>query len=156
MTSTSPKKWGNGWENDLVKLVQLKGWVSIRIPDSCKRIGRGKIVPIRSPFDFCFAKNGVVVFADAKTLEGPTFANSSCNRSQLAHLIALETAARCVAGYVVFHRSINRVIFYRASILWALRPGNGLRITDGIDLGSLHDLDLERVLILQNAAARGI
>lgn len=153
LTSTSNKRLGTAWEHTLHKLAQLNGWVSIKIPDGCRTIGKGRLIKTKSPFDFCLAKKGKVIFLDAKTNDHDTFRYSEVNKYQVTYLIALERTAQCAAGYIVYHRNHDKIVFYAAASLWNLRPESSLSFNDGIDLGSLSNLFLDRVVNLQSAAA---
>lgn len=99
-------------------------------------------VPQKTPFDFIASKNGRALVFDAKTLNGETFPKSACEPHQVEALLKFE-ASKLTAGYIVFFRALDSVVFFSASRLKQLAPRCSLKSSDGIKLGSGTSLNLE-------------
>lgn len=154
MTYISPKKQGNGFEQIVKTMGKLTGWTVVKIPDGCKHVGKGKIVPVKSPFDFVLSKNGQSIFFDAKTYDQECVNTSQLNYRQLEILYALEFDAKEPAGYVIYFRPVNKVIFFPASILLTLKTDQSLHHSKGVDLGSIYSLDFYK-MVMHCIARRG-
>lgn len=102
-------------------------------------------VPAKSPFDFILAKNGRVVLCDAKSLDATTFTRSACKPHQIESLAGFEMSG-LTAGFIVWLREADQVVFFKASQLKGLAPRCSLKISDGIQLGSVDTLTLEGLL----------
>lgn len=102
-------------------------------------------VPAKSPFDFIIAKNGKVVFFDAKSLDATTFTRSACKPHQIESLAGFEMSG-LTSGFIVWLRQSNEVVFFKASQLKGLPPRGSLKVSDGILLGSVETLTLEGLL----------
>lgn len=139
------KRNGQLFENVVKSQCERLGWAVVRIPDGSRTLGLNKIIRVKSPFDFCIAKRGNVIFFDAKSWEGATWAKSKVNDKQVEHLLKLEAAWQ-VSGYMVFFKKIDRVIFFTATQLDSLNARESLLPGQGIDLGSIKDFDPELAL----------
>jgi penicillin-binding protein-related factor A (putative recombinase) len=134
------KFWGANFENLLSLHCRLNKIAFEKIPSGCKWVGK-MAVPQKTPFDFIAAKNGRAVVFDAKTLDRETFPKSSCEPHQVEALHSFEMS-KLTAGYIVFFRPINSVVFFTASQLKGLLPRYSLKATDGISLGTGSELNL--------------
>ena len=72
---------------------------------------------------------------DAKTVAGQTFAKSACDPHQLANLKVCSTHT-VDAGYLIWYRDQDHVVWHKIDRLCALQPRQSLRAQDGIYLGS--------------------
>lgn len=117
-----------------------RGVVLEQIPSGCRWIGK-KPIPVRSPFDFIAARDGTVVLFDAKTVATKTFSKSACKPHQIEALARFWSAG-LRAGYVVWFRPIDSVVFFGADSLKRLPQRSSLKESDGIALGGLSDLTL--------------
>jgi hypothetical protein len=102
-------------------------------------------VPAKSPFDFILAKDGKVILCDAKSLDATTFTRSACKPHQIESLAGFEMSG-LTAGFIVWLRKTDEVVFFKASQLKALPPRCSLKVSDGISLGSVNTLTLEGLL----------
>lgn len=76
------------------------------------------------------------VFLDTKTLStGKTFPYSQITKHQLHALLKLEIEG-FPAGYLVWFREIDQIVFFSAKTLSYVKPGEGLDLKDGILCGS--------------------
>ena len=157
MTPTAPNRHskveGNAWEEIFTRMARHAGYALIRIPDGCRRIpgpgGRPRLLAVKTPFDFVLAKGlgegaAWVGFFDTKTTSKPSFGFHDITEHQLLSLLDME-ANNCTAGYVVYFRGKNRIVFYSAGTLNQVRPGKPLQPDDGQDLGTIFDMKLDRL-----------
>lgn len=122
----------------------------VRIPDGCDtkkvRGPRGwetKIVRIRTPFDFVAFRGGRGVVFDAKTVDGETFPHSAIKEHQLISLISCADHTTR-AGYLVWFRPIDTVVWFSHMRLQALAPRQSLAPSDGsIQIGRAMAMRLE-------------
>lgn len=140
----SPKRIGNSFESVFKNQALRQGWSVVRIPDGCLRINKNKIIPIKSPFDFVIGKDGVSVFLDCKTVEGDSFSFSKINPNQLKHLLFLHES-KLQAGYLIYFRKSNRVLFSRAIDLVMVSKNESIK-DSGIPLGCISDFNLDLFL----------
>lgn len=133
---------GTAWENTIETINKYTGWHTIRIPDGCKRIKDG-FIPVKSPFDFIFTKDNTIVFADAKTTMDSTYSYSKINQDQLRNLALLEYKGGAIAGYLVYFRKHDAVVFFKSSQLIQLRGSSSIQIDNGVLLGGLHNFRLD-------------
>jgi hypothetical protein len=112
-----------------------------QLPSGCRWVGK-RAVPVKTPFDFIACKNGKAIFFDAKTLDAKTFSKSSSTPHQIESLLAFELSG-LTAGYIVWLREIDEIVFYKASQLKSLSRGDSLKSSDGVFLGKKDTLSLE-------------
>ncbi len=89
--------------------------------------------------------DGKVGFADTKTTESDTFIYSLIKRDQLEFLKSVGDL--CPAGYVVCFRNIQRVVFFKWTLLMSVQPGQSLKPDDGVDLGGLHGFSIKKIFL---------
>jgi hypothetical protein len=155
---------GNAWEQVFKRAAILAGFATIHLPGGANPTGRrdakGRpiLFPVKMPFDFRLSKpltpivsEGMIYASafsgsfDTKTIDGKTFPYSAITPHQLESLYS-EECAGCCAGYIVYFRPENRVVFFSAGKLAAVRPRESLSPEDGLDLGSVYELKLLRLL----------
>ena len=112
-----------------------------QLPSGCRWIGKTAI-PVKTPFDFIMAKNGKVVLFDAKSLDSSTFSRSACKPHQIESLYGFELSG-LTAGFIVWLREIDEIVFFRASLLNGLASRCSLKPCDGIPLGNRSALTVE-------------
>lgn len=136
----STKGIGNAFENILEIPAKRSGISVVKIPSGVKWVMR-RAIPVKTPFDFMFCRDGVAVFLDAKSTSSSNFSKSMITDHQLSSLLELERQG-FRAGYVVFFRGIDRVVFFSATQLNSLFPRESLKPGQGMDLGSALTLEL--------------
>lgn len=117
----------------------------IKLPDGCKRVfynGKIKLLPMQTPFDYILAKNGKTIFLDCKTIEDSNFSFSKLTTHQVDSLFSLEKK-EVLSGYLIYYRKVNKIIFYKASVLKKLKPRESLKEQDGLVLGNNQSIDLD-------------
>jgi len=141
------QKVGGQFEIILASRARSAGIECIRIPDGCKMVRGSKgysLKRVPTPFDYVMLYNNKTIVLDAKTVEGKSFTYSSIITHQLQSLSRCEHHVHR-SGYIVWHRDIDALAFYSATLLRNLRPRDSLNIKDGIDLGSLSKSNLARL-----------
>lgn len=95
-----------------------------RIPDGCKTLSARKIVRVKTPFDWICSFEGKTALLDTKTTLGESFAHSSISDHQIHELVHHQIAG-AVAGYVIWLRKIDSIIFVPAEKLRTLSRDRG-------------------------------
>jgi hypothetical protein len=135
------KASGRLFENILAAHCDALGIKFEQLPSGCRWIGK-RAIPAKSPFDFIMSKNGVAVVFDAKSIDAKTFGKSLCKPHQVESLFGFEVSG-LTAGFIVWLRAIDEVVFFPAGKLKALAPRCSLKPCDGIPLGKRNTLTLE-------------
>lgn len=135
------KIMGEQFENILKASFKKHGAAIVQIPSGCKWVTGYKAISVPTPFDFFACKNGVPIAFDAKTVNKETFSKSEVKAHQVLALHDLENAGM-KAGYLVWFRPCEKVVFFSSLQLIKLLPRKSLKVDDGICLGSIKDLNL--------------
>lgn len=134
---------GQFFENLIKVLFQKCGYYIEKIPSGCIWIGKFAR-PTKTPFDYIAAKNKTVLIFDCKSVNSNSFSYSQIESHQLKSLASFQSCG-INAGYIVWFRPENNIVFYSADILKNLRPRCSLKASDGIVLGSSEFLKLEGI-----------
>lgn len=130
--------YGELFEKMLESACNRMGVAFVRIPDGCVMIRTkgGAVIPrrVKTPFDFVISMQGRSAFIDCKTIESGNFTHSMITDHQVNSLMTMENAQN-LAGYVVWYRDVDKIMFFTASSLKHLRPKQSLDLNDGIFLG---------------------
>ena len=116
-----------------------------KIPTGCRYVGPKKIALVKTPFDFILAKNKQTAFIDCKTIESGNFSASMRDPNQIVSLLKMHNQ-NIPAGYIIWFRDKNLVIFATAEQLAKMTKGESIKHTDGIILGEHDNFSLQRVL----------
>lgn len=131
---------GQWFENILSVACTREGIAFEQIPSGCKWVGK-RAIPAKTPFDFIASKDSRAILFDAKTVNVETFSKSACKEHQVESLFRFEVSG-LTAGYIVWFRGSDSIVFFKASQLKNLAPRRSLRISDGVFLGSKDALNL--------------
>lgn len=140
------KQMGDTFEQIFEHACVRKSVAVSRVPNGCRRIGAKKLIPIKSPFDWIITHNTTAVL-DTKTIEGDKFPHSKIDHHQVGELLPHELKG-AHAGYVIWFRKSNRVMFIRASALATrIRVSGSIKPTDAdcLPLGSMNDFDVRKL-----------
>lgn len=142
------KLFGEEFENMLRHPARRIGAVLVRMPDGCKMVRRGGSLitqRVKTPLDFILTRRDLgVAFFDAKSSGDNAFSYSSLTEHQVTALAELKAAGNA-AGYLVYYRQIDLAVWYDVALLQALRPRQSLKPEDGVNLGGLLSLQLDRI-----------
>jgi len=126
---------GSQWENTLELLCRSQGILTIKMPLGCRRVGPKRLIQIKTAFDYVLIDSrGTVCFLDCKSFDSDRMSHSQLTEHQVDKLSDIEHH-KVRAGYLVYFRKINVVVFFDASKMKALRPGHSLTASDGEYLG---------------------
>lgn len=102
------------------------------------------LVPARSDFDYILIKDSDSVYIDCKSFDQSRITYSMLTFHQI---VALERIKRYgpEAGYLVFHRDINEIVFYDGKLLGKLKPRESVSPDDGLRLGSIESFNLSKL-----------
>jgi penicillin-binding protein-related factor A (putative recombinase) len=106
---------GKSFEDQFFRLALNKRMAVTRIPDGCKRGGK-LLFPVKTPWDFVLSFGGKTALIDTKTSKDETFAHSKITIHQVTEM-GFHVAQMCVAGYVIWFRHTDQVIFISAPVL---------------------------------------
>lgn len=143
------KGYGQLFEN-MIKMSCIKTSIfAVKMPDGCRTIMTKFGVPalrrVHTPFDFMLIAEGMTCFIDAKTIESGNFSYSMLEQHQVHALLKIHDH-NVSAGYLVWYRKKNEVIFYRASLLYHLKPNDSLNPESGINVGVGENFNLNLIL----------
>lgn len=132
------KSAGDAFELHFQTQVRSRGGIIIPVPAGGRMVKseKGKKwIPKKSPFDFIVAKNSYAAMVDTKTVESTRFGHSSIDSNQLGWLDYAEGAV--AAGYVVWFRTNDAVVWFPARYLKKLKANNSLSWDQGLHLGNM-------------------
>ena len=142
LSALKAKKHGDYFENLLMFFSHRSGFKFIKIPNGCKYLPNGRIVPIKSPFDFILSSDSMTLFIDAKSVEGESFSFSQINQDQVRCLDMVKNKNN-KAGYII---DLNKeVIFADIDLLKSIKPGQSIKKEDGVYLGTTKEFSLEKL-----------
>jgi len=107
------KRQGQSFENIFETSCQYHGLAVTRIPDGCRQVHGGKLIRVKSPYDFTISYRGRSAMIDTKTQAGKTFPYARIDIDQARNLSQHERQG-VTAGYVVWLRDIDSVVFIAA------------------------------------------
>lgn len=152
------KRQGEEFEHRFYHQAQINGFECIRIPDGCRtvrdRYGKIGVMRIKSPFDFILLSEKKTLLVDTKSCESKHFARSKINYNQLTHL--MRASRFHLAGYVVWFKKSDSVVFFHAKQLNGLRHGSSLSEAMGVHLGTLMNFDVRKIDFVTLSAASSL
>lgn len=138
------KKEGKNWENVFENFCALQQVSCVRIPDGCRSLGKFRLVRVKSPFDYVLGYADKIACVDLKSFgKGNTITYSQMHPEQLLKLNTI--GLHGIAGYVIYHREPDKVVFHDAHALIGVLPGGGLPWEIGLLLGSFFDFDIRKI-----------
>lgn len=136
------KARGASFEHVFEQTCAIQGVDCLRVPDSCRRLGQFKLIPIASPFDFIIGCENKAAFIDTKCVEKGNFTFSQIKPHQLAAFEKMKRTGR--AGYVIqFHKE---VYFAPLSVLRQVQKGQSVDIESCLHLGDSFFFDVRKIL----------
>ena len=143
------KQFGSAFEELFTVACNRSGMSCVRIPDGCrqyydKRSGRLALTRVQSPFDFLIARDGLAAVLDTKTVDAESFKFSDIVEHQLKSLLSVGHSLN--AGYLVWFRPLNLVVWYSCFRLAKVQPNTSLKPEDGLALGAVEEFDCGMIL----------
>lgn len=145
----SNKKLGTGFEDFFEKLCHKQGIGCLKIWDGARRVGLPtggvRLIPMKNACDFLVTYQGKTALIDSKTRgTGSTFPHSLINPDQVRMMKPMVLAGN-VGGYIVYYRAYGKLVFYSVDVLEGVNPMDGLKLSDGVELGLIEDCDLRKI-----------
>lgn len=139
---------GRAFEHLILSSASSRDMVILKIPDGCetKKMRQGsswtqRIIRVKTPFDFVAFKDGKAIVFDAKSIDSQTYPRSSTLPHQLFSLKHCRSHT-VDAGYLVWHRPLDMVVWYAVERLLSLTHGSSLNPSEGLHVGSGGSLSL--------------
>lgn len=107
---------GASWENLFMSVASRQRIACTRIPDGCRQVGQSRVLRVKTPFDWILTYNGRTALLDTKATASPSFPHSAIESSQMRHLL-LQESHGALAGYLIWFRKLDQVVFVKASEL---------------------------------------
>jgi hypothetical protein len=143
-----PQVSGKQFENFFEKIALVRGFFPIRIPNGFQITKSFPLrgFPLKTPFDYILEHDELgIAFLDLKTHATKKYPTCLIKPHQIRDLERL--SIKHVSGFLVWFRKVDKVVYFRAE--YAKNNGN-LVMEDGLDIGSLHEMDLEKLMIKGN------
>lgn len=143
------KKIGEYFENLIIFFTRSQRIAVIKIPEGCRLVKNkfGKLIPllVKSPFDFFIVKNKKVACFDTKTIESGNFSYSEIKQHQVSELLNIENQG-IPAGYLIYYRDRNRIVFYLSSVVQKVKPRESLSEAKGVLVGDNQSINFDLIL----------
>lgn len=115
------------------------------MPLGARRVGKNRLIAVKTPFDMTLIKEGKCAFIDAKTFDRNVISYSMLTEHQVHMLHRIHMQGKS-AGYLVWHREIDEIRFYNAKLLFDLKPLHSIDVKEGLFLGKISNFDLSLIL----------
>lgn len=116
----------------------------LQMPDGCRQIGGNRLIRVPTPFDWILAFNGKSAYVDTKTFEHDRLRRSDLVPHQIEALYNI--GWHCPAGYVVWFRKTQAVVFYSWHFMIKIGQGQSASQQEGILLGTIEDFSVLPIL----------
>lgn len=131
--------------------ARSQGFLAVPMPLGCRRIpgpGGGKLIQIKTYFDFILIKDPKCLFIDFKSFDNHHIIFSYLTEHQVDVLSDIEEKGPSVtrAGYVVHLRSLQQVYFFSGLLLTKLERRQAIEAKDGLCLGPYDKIDFNKLL----------
>lgn len=121
----------------------MQGVLPIKIPNGARFIASMRQwIPVKTPFDYILCSLGLSVFIDCKTVDKNTFSKSDIKSPHQIEFLDSIEHMKCRAGFLIWFRKDNHVVFYDASKLKKLKTGESVSPLDGEYLGNYESFAL--------------
>lgn len=137
-----PEGEGKLFEKQLLDQAWAEGFTIVRMPTGARAVGstmgKPRLIPVKTPFDFVLVRRGQCIFVDAKSNAQGTFNQTKITHHQAVALRSLQNSG-VRAGYIINFRKHDAVVFFDASVLVDVMTDvlkKSLRVQDGHLLGT--------------------
>jgi hypothetical protein len=132
------QKNGASFEQLFKTRCEYSGLGVTRIPDGCKQLGGGRIIRVKSPFDWIVSSQSKTALIDTKVRSKARLTVSDFDQDQALELSKHKGAT--MAGFVCYLVPTGEVWYY---------PVGGIltKVLDRVLLGSLDSFDPAKILI---------
>lgn len=124
-----------------------------RIPDGCRQVGRGKLIRVKSPFDWIISWEGKTAFVDTKAYSGGAYYPPSLvDQNQVTEFEKHRAAGSITAaGYLVHLRKSSSIVWIPSYELADLSL-NTLKNSQH-SIGDVYTFDPRHILLLNPSVA---
>lgn len=136
---------GKIFEELFFKQAQRNGLLVMPNYLTCRYTYNGRTQILPGGLDFTLIKNGVVGFFDCKSFADDHFTFSTLSEHQVKRAV-LYNDNRVPAGFVVWFRKIDLVVFFSGHAIECKGPGTRFYTEDGQTLGRFDNFDLKPIL----------
>lgn len=131
------------FESLFLRACRLRKIAATRIPDGCKTLGKGRVVRVRTDFDWIITSQGRSGLIDTKTVAGQRFMPSHVFSPHQVAALAEHADAGAVAGFVIWFREADSVCFMPVSQIQAMvQSGKGFKFDQLLQLGPIASFNL--------------
>ncbi len=134
------KRSGEQFERFFEIRCRQLGISCVRIPDGCRQLSATRTMRVKTPFDYIVGLGKSVIFVDLKSTTSNRFTYSQIDQSQLRALSLLSQHQG--AGYLIYYRSSQELVYYKAGELSVVERGSGLEDSQGVRLGKIFEANL--------------
>ena len=143
----SGKVEGRQFEAIFEKVARLRGFLPRKMHLTARYIHAGRPLITKSELDYQLIHPTLgVAFIDCKTFQGDRFTFSDLELHQVKTALLLNEWDQ-KAGFVVWFRAPNKLVFYSGVEIMRAGPGSSFGVLDGAQLGDLTNFRLEKVYI---------
>ena len=143
------KSYGKAFELAVYEQCQREGLFPIWHPDGCETIARPPyLIRTKMPFDFSILKDSKALFLDAKSFDKNTMSASDMAEHQVRILARAEEEG-FAAGYLVYFRKPDKIVFFDAHVLLELgEKGGSIKWEDGLLCGHIQNFKIRLIAFL--------
>jgi len=137
---------GQGFELLFGRMCLIQRVKCTRIPDGCKQLSQHKIVRVPTPWDWILSHQGKVALLDTKTC-AENFPHSAIEAHQVDEMLG-HCQNGTIAGYVIWLRKIDHVIYVPAPLLNSWRHVRGSITPESpgvLSLGSSLKIEIKKL-----------
>jgi len=161
MATGNGRLFGDSWEKIILARARSNGLLAEKNLLSAQYIAGGGVQVSKSDLDFkVFSRAGKVAWFDAKTFATNYFDHSVLLKPKppkdhqiTRGLLLMDWGIN--AGFLVWFRPMNRIVFYNARQIAKNGPGTRFLPEMGQSLGSLSEFDLRAILSLKSDPKNG-
>jgi penicillin-binding protein-related factor A (putative recombinase) len=145
MDFSSGREAGATFQALFERQCQLEGVWFINNHTTAKRGWKGRLVELPSNLDYALIRRGRVGYFDCKTFHEPYFVHSDLKPHQV-ELAARYNENGVPAGFVVWFRPKDEVVFFPGWMVVQRGPGSRFEPQHGTHLGRWHRFDVACLL----------
>lgn len=122
--------------------ARLDGFMAVHNGQRVRWLPNGRMLAVKSNLDFTLiGPKGFVCFVDCKSFVGSAFTYSQLDKRQVS--LGLSYTQRGIsAGFLVYLRAADAVVFYPATLVAARGPRSRFDASNGQVLGSFSHFEL--------------
>lgn len=147
---------GQLFEDAFVRACVHNEIACTRMPDGCKQVGPKRLIRVKTPWDWIISLNTRTALLDTKSTNDKAFAHTHIQIHQVRPMVD-HACEGVTAGYVIWYRQHDRVVFISAHSLMKRLGSRGsipYNDPDCRPLGSISSLDIPKLFDGQSLYAQ--